>query len=92
MHGRHKSLDKNLKRSIKWICSQKSVSKIILGFSESCRHKYPPGYIKFKYNVKKGIKVNGYSGKGITDIFIKLDPICDRDNLKKKIYRYFFKL
>ena len=36
-----------------------------------------------------GIKVNGYSGKGVTDIFIKIDPISDRDILKKKLLRYF---
>ena len=58
MHGKHKSLDNKLKKSIKWICKQKSVTKIILGLSESCRHRYSPGHIKFKYNVKKGIKVN----------------------------------
>ena len=89
MHGRHKSLDKHLKKSVKWIYNQKSVEKVILGFSESCRHKYTPGYIKFKHNVKQGIKVNGYSGKGVTDIFIKIHPIKERDFLISKICNYF---
>ena len=91
MHGRHKSLDKNLKKSIKWIYKQKSVTKVILGFSENCRHKYSPGYIKFKHNVKKGMKVNGYSGKGITDIFIKIDPVSQRSFVKNRISQHFFK-
>ena len=91
MHGKHKSLDKNLKKSIKWIYLQKSVKKIILGLSKNCRHRYKPGYIKFKNNVTAGIKVNGYSGKGITDIFIKINPIKDRNSLKKKIFKYFKK-
>ena len=89
MYGRHKSLDNKLKKSVQWIYKQKSVTKIILGLSRSCRHKYSPGYIKFKHNVKKGIKVNGYSGKGITDIFIRVESSFERDILKKKILRYF---
>lgn len=89
MYGKHKSLDNKLKKSVKWIYMQPSVRKIVIGFSESCRHKYSPGYIKFKHNVKKGMKVNGYSGKGVTDIFIKVDPISDREVLKKKILDYF---
>ena len=48
-----------------------------------------PGYIKLKHNVTAGIKVNGYSGKGITDIFIKIEPIKDREDLKNKILKYF---
>ena len=89
MYGKHKSLDKKLKKSIRWIYKQKSVSKIVIGFSENCRHKYPPGFIKFKKNASAGIKVNGYSGKGITDIFIKIDPILNRDRIKKKLFKYF---
>jgi hypothetical protein len=30
-------------------------------------------------NVRGGFKINAYSGKGVTDIFIKVDPIEDRD-------------
>ena len=91
MHGKHKSLDKKLKKSIKWIYKQKSVKKIILGISENCRHKYSPGHIRFKHNAKKGMKVNGYSGTGIIDIFIKIEPLSERDYLKKKIDNYFLR-
>jgi len=87
--GRHTTLDKQLKRNVLWIEKIASVSKVVLGFSECCRHKYPPGHIKFKLNVTGGIKVNGYSGKGVTDIFIKINPITDREQIKNIIATKF---
>lgn len=89
MKGRHKSLDKQLKRSVLWVENIPCVSKVVLGFSESCRHKYPPGHIRFKMDVDGGIKVNGYSGKGVTDIFIKIDPINEREEVKANILERF---
>ncbi len=82
LQGRHKSLDKHVKRSVLWIESIPAVKKVVLGFSESCRHKYAPGHIRFKMNVRGGIKVNSYSGNGVTDIFIRIDPITDRELVK----------
>jgi len=85
INGRHTSLDKHVKINIKWIEHIVEVKKIILGFSEACRHKYPPGHIRFKSDVEGGIKVNAYSGKGVTDIFIKIEPITAREAVKQKI-------
>ncbi len=89
LQGRHRSLDKHVKRSVAWISTIHSVSKIVLGFSESCRHKYPPGHIRFRMNVSGGFKVNAYSGRGITDIFIKIDPIEDRELVKTMLIEHF---
>lgn len=74
MYGKHKTLDKSLKRSIKHVKKLEGVKKIILGFSESCRHKYPPGHIKIRARIEGGLKANAYSGKGVTDIFIRISP------------------
>jgi len=68
-----------------WIENIPGVTKIILGFSESCRHKYSPGHVKIKIDVDGGIKINGYSGKGVTDIFIRVDPIELREDVKTAI-------
>lgn len=89
MKGRHKSVDKHIKNHILWIENLPSVQKVVLGISEACRHKYPPGHIRFKMDVEGGIKVNGYSGTGVTDIFIKIDPISERENVKNKILERF---
>lgn len=89
MFGKHKSLDKDLKTSMKKVSTIPEVSKIVLGFSECCRHKYPPGHIRFKQDVDGGIKVNGYSGKGVTDIFIKITPLSDKEKVKTKLKTLF---
>ena len=85
MKGRHTTLDKHVKQNVLWLEKLPSITKVVLGFSEACRHKYPPGHIRFKKDVDGGIKVNAYSGKGVTDIFIKIDPIHTRDTIKKLI-------
>lgn len=92
LQGRHTTLDKHVKRSVAWIATIPAVTKIVLGFSESCRHRYSPGHIRFRMNVRGGIKVNAYSGKGVTDIFIKIDPITEREEVKLKIANRFGEL
>ncbi len=89
MKGRHKSLDKHLKSNVLWIENLPYVSKVILGFSEACRHKYPPGHIRFKMDVDGGIKLATYSGKGVTDVFVKIDPIVEREHIKTLIAERF---
>ena len=87
--GRHKSLDKDLKRSVEWLKSFAVVTKVVIGISESCRHKYPPGVLRWKSDVPGGIKLNGYSGKGVTDLFVKVDPIEYREHIKDLIKQKF---
>ena len=87
--GKHQSMDKNLKRSISWLKKIPSVTKIVLGFSECCRHKFSPGFLRFKSDVDGGIKINGYSGKGVTDIFVKIEPISQRDTVKAHLLKKF---
>lgn len=91
LQGRHKSLDKHVKRNVLWLESFPAVKKVVLGLSESCRHRYTPGHIRFKMNVRGGIKANAYSGNGVTDIFIRIDPISDRDMIKAMIEDRFGK-
>lgn len=87
--GRHKTLDKHLKGHVLWVENLSGVKKVILGISEPCRHKYPPGHIRFKTDVEGGFKVNGYSGVGVIDIFIKVEPIEIRDSIKDRIAERF---
>ena len=72
-----------------WVKTLPAVSKIVIGISEACRHKYPPGHIRFKLDVEGGIKINAYSGKGVTDLFIKIEPITERENVKIAIQKRF---
>lgn len=85
MKGRHKSVDKHLKKNIQWLEKVPSVTKVVLGISEACRHRYAPGYLRFKMDVEGGVKMNGYSGNGVMDIFVRIDPIEEREAVKEKI-------
>ncbi len=89
LHGRHTTLDKHVKRSVAWLETIPFVKKVVLGFSESCRHRYSPGHLRFRMNVRGGFKVNAYSGNGVTDMFIKIEPIEERDRVKYMIEERF---
>ncbi len=80
--GRHQSLDSHVKKNLQWLQGLPAVTKVVIGISESCRHRFPPGYIRFKSDVEGGIKINAYSGNGVTDLFVKIDPISERENVK----------
>lgn len=83
--GRHQSLESHVKKSLKWLQTVDGVSKVVIGISESCRHKYPPGHLKFKMDTDAGITLNAYSGMGVTDIFIRIDPIEQREHVKSAL-------
>ncbi len=87
--GRHQSLDSHVKKNLEWLKGIPGVAKVVIGISESCRHRFPPGYIRFKSDVEGGIKINGYSGNGVTDLFIKIDPISEREQVKIAIAKRF---
>ncbi len=86
--GRHKSAGNDLDRSIRWLESLSVVKKVILGFAEGCRHKYPPGHIRLRGDVDGGFKANGYTGNGVIDLFIRVESE-DIEDLKQKINEKF---
>lgn len=89
MKGKHKTLEKDLKRSVLWLEKQPGVNKVILGFSECCRHKYPPGHIRCKKISSGGITANGYSGTGVTDLFIRITPATAIASIQAIILKKF---
>ena len=89
MKGKHKTLQKDLKRSVLWLEKQPNVNKVILSFTECCRHKYPPGYIRCKQELEGGLTANGYSGTGVTDLFIRVTPATAIKEVKALILKKF---
>lgn len=77
--ARHKSVDKALDRKLRRIAACPLVEKIVLGRTENSTHQYPVGSTRYQSDVSNGIKVFGYSSRGITDIFIYCK---DRDQVK----------
>ncbi len=82
--GRHKSATNDLNRSLRWLESLSTIKKVILGFTECCRHKYTPGHLRHQYDVPGGMRVIGYSGTGVTDLFLRVEP-QNIEEVKKKI-------
>jgi hypothetical protein len=76
--GKHRSVDSALKQKINWLEKQKSIKKIVLGASRNCRHAYSPGHIKLQRFIDGGMKVNLYSGNGVTTGYI----YCEEENKK----------
>lgn len=72
--GRHKSADHALDRSLRWLESLEIVKKVILGITENTRHKFTPGHLKIQMTVQGGLKFKGYSGNGVVDIFVRIEP------------------
>ena len=84
--GRHRSVEKKLKESIKWLDSLSEVDKIILGMTENARHKFKPGSLRAKEKFGSGIFLNGYTGRGVVEIFVQTS---DAESLKNKIQKRF---
>ena len=80
--GKHKSIDKDLRQSINWLKNLDCVDRVILGFCEAARHKYTPGTLRYKSDVRGGIKLNAYGGNGVIDIYVKT---TDVETLTKKL-------
>lgn len=82
--GKHKKSCKELRPAIKWLESLPEVLRVILGIHETARHSFSPGFIRYKLNTQGGIKLNGYSGNGVIDIFVKV-AIENKEKLILKI-------
>jgi hypothetical protein len=86
--GQHKSLCKDGERAARWIESFECVSKLILGRSEACRHKYAPGTLRITSSIAAGFNVKIYGGKGITDGFVYVPPEC-KETIKSAVVKKF---
>jgi hypothetical protein len=68
--GRHKSLDKSAKATTKNLLRLPFVYKVVLGPSIHCRHHYPPGAVKFQRLEQAGVKINLFSGRGVSIAYL----------------------
>lgn len=82
--GKHKSLDKSAKMAAKNLLGLPFVYKVVLGPSIHCRHHYPPGAVKFQRMENVGVKINLFSGRGVTVAYLYSK---DRENLIKHLTR-----
>jgi len=70
VRGKHTSAGKDLDRSLRWLENVVGVKKVVLGLTEACRHKSPPGYLKYQRDGAGGFHVKGFSGNGVVNVFV----------------------
>lgn len=75
--GKHKSLDKSARFVANRLLRLPFVDKIVLGPTSLCRHHYAPGAVKFQRKENAGVKVNLFSGRGVTVAYLYTKD-CDR--------------
>jgi hypothetical protein len=83
--GKHTTVAKELKQTVVWLESLDEVKRVIIGISEACRHRYSPGSIRVKQVVLGGLSVNGYSGRGVTNLYLNIDPPDQINSIVKLI-------
>ena len=81
--GKHKSATSDLDWSLRWLESLESGTNGVLERTENCRHSYPPGHLRYKQETKGGLKLNGYSGNGVIDVFVRCDNNAKEETVKK---------
>lgn len=67
--GRHKSVPRELKRSLSYYLP--SDAKVVMSDICSCRHAYKVGYLKVVNASGLGVKIRGYYGSGVVNFFVK---------------------
>ena len=87
--GKHRTTDKEMERTIKWLESLDCVDKVVLERVESCRHKSTTGSVRIKKELDNGVKLAGYTSLGVVDIFIKSNDIEKLKELISKEYCEF---
>jgi len=87
--GKHTSVNRELKNAVMWLEQQEYVTKVVIGPYHNCRHNHRIGSLKYQRDVDAGLKINGYCGDGIRDIFAYVDPIEKREIVKKSLESRF---
>ncbi len=85
--GRHKSVPKELKRSLtQYIPSN---AKVVMSDICSCRHAYAVGTLKVVSEDGASAKIRGYYGSGVVNFFIKFGSEENRKSSCLKINSSF---
>ncbi len=68
--ARHQTIHSSLKKQVDHLRDLPGVSRIIIGPSRGIRHNRPVGSIKVQSNVPTGIRVLGYSDRGVSEFYV----------------------
>jgi hypothetical protein len=84
--ARHQTVHSSLKKQIETLISIPGVDRVILEPSKGCRHNRPVGSIKIQTTIKTGIRLIGYSDRGISQfVAITSDPTTVLNSIRTKL-------
>jgi hypothetical protein len=76
--GRHQTIYTGaLKREIETIQGLPGVSRVIIGRSRGTRHHQPVGSIHVQSDLPTGIKIVGFSDRGVTEFYVITSDIVN---------------
>jgi hypothetical protein len=84
--GSHRTIHPSLKRQIAALGEIPGVDRVILGPSKGTRHNRPVGSLKIQSNVPTGIRLIGYSDRGISEFYVITSDI---DTVREAIAKKF---
>lgn len=74
--GSHKTIHPSLKNSIVDLVNIEGVDRVILGPSKGVRHNRPVGSLKIQTDTDAGIRMIGYSDRGISVFYVVTSTIA----------------
>lgn len=84
--GSHQTIHPTLKRQIEDLVGIDGVDRVILGVSKGVRHNRPVGSLKIQSDVQTGIRMIGYSDRGISQFYVITSDI---PNVRAEIEKRF---
>ena len=84
--GVHKTVHPSLKRQITELSEIPGVDRVILGPSKGVRHNRPVGSLKIQTDVTTGIRMIGYSDRGISEFYVITSEI---ESVRAEIVKRF---
>jgi hypothetical protein len=76
--GRHQTIYTGaLKREIETIQGLPGVSRVIIGRSRGTRHHQPVGSVHVQSDLPTGIKIVGFSDRGVTEFYVITSDIVN---------------
>ena len=86
---RHQTLHKEVKPNVNKLRKHANVKKVVIGPYNNCRHKFKPGKIHIKQETSNGFKVFAYDGSGIFTLYVYVEDINLRDEVRNYIEKQF---
>ena len=84
--GSHKTVHSSLKKPIEELGEIPGVDRVILGPSKGTRHHRPVGSLKIQSDVPTGIRMVGYSDRGISEFYVITSEI---ESVRAEIVKRF---